>query len=82
MIDTPHKLERVHAPLRKTIKTRGHVPTYDAATKRLWLALRNVTAEWGRGAPHRRAAILPFAILYEGRFTMPAVGGTASTRNA
>jgi putative transposase len=74
VIYTTNALESVHAQLRKIIKTRGHFPNDDAATKLLWLALRNITAEWGRSAPHWRAAILQFAILYEGRFTMPAVG--------
>ena len=33
--------------LRKIIKTRGHFPTDEAATKLIWLALRNITARWG-----------------------------------
>ena len=74
VIYTTNALESVHGQLRKIIKTRGHFPTDEAATKLLWLALRNITAEWGRSAPHWRAAILQFAVLYEGRFTMPAVG--------
>ena len=36
-----NSLERVHAQLRKIIKTRGHFPNDDAATKLIWLALRN-----------------------------------------
>ena len=38
--------------LRKIIKTRGHFPNDEAATKLLWLALRNITATWVRGAPY------------------------------
>ena len=74
VIYTTTALESVHGQLRKIIKTRGHFPTDEAATKLLWLALRNITAEWGRSAPHWQATILRFAIRYEGRFTMPAVG--------
>jgi hypothetical protein len=37
------------------------------------LALRNITPKWQRGAVHWRAALNQFAILYEGRFTKPAV---------
>jgi putative transposase len=44
VIDTTNALERVHARLRKIIKTRGHCPHDEAATKRIWLALRNITA--------------------------------------
>jgi putative transposase len=41
---TTNALESVHAQLRKIIKTRGHFPNDDAATKLIWLALRNITA--------------------------------------
>jgi putative transposase len=33
----------VHARVRKIIKTRGHFPTDEAATKLIWLALRHIT---------------------------------------
>jgi transposase-like protein len=46
---TTNALESVHAQLRKIIKTRGHFPNDDAATKLIWLALRNITAKWERG---------------------------------
>lgn len=29
------------------MKTRGHFPSDEAATKLLWLALRNITGKWG-----------------------------------
>jgi putative transposase len=71
VIYTTNALESVHAQLRKIIKTRGHFPNDDAATKLIWLALRNITAKWERGAPTWRAAMRQFAILYEDRFTSP-----------
>jgi transposase-like protein len=70
---TTNALESVHAPLRKIIKTRGHFPTDEAATKLIWLALRNITAKWARGPRFWKLAMNQFAILYEGRFTTPAV---------
>jgi transposase-like protein len=73
VVYTTNALESVNAQLRKIIKTRGHFPNDEAATKLLWLALRNITAKWARGAHHWRAAMNQFAILYEGRFTKPAV---------
>jgi putative transposase len=73
VVYTTNALESVHAQLRKIIKTRGHFPTDEAATKLIWLALRNITVKWQRGAHHWRAAMNQFAILYEGRFTKPAV---------
>jgi len=71
VIYTTNALESVHARLRKIIKTRGHFPNDDAATKLIWLALRNITAQWDRGSPFWRLAMRQFAILYEDRFTAP-----------
>jgi putative transposase len=71
VIYTTNALESVHAQLRKIIKTRGHFPNDDAAIKLIWLALRNITAKWERGAPSWRTAMRQFAILYEDRFTAP-----------
>jgi transposase-like protein len=66
---TTNALESVHARIRKIIKTRGHFPHDDAATKLIWLAVRNITAEWRRPVHRWRAAMNQFAILYEDRFT-------------
>jgi len=68
VIYTTNALESVHAQLRKIIKTRGHFPTDEAATKLIWLALRHITAKWSRGAIHWKTAMRQFAILYEDRF--------------
>ena len=68
VIDTTNALESVHAQLRKIIKTRGHFPTDEAATKLIWLALRNITAKWSRGPLHWTLAMRQFAILYDDRF--------------
>ena len=53
---------------RKIIKTRGHFPSDDAASKLIWLALRNITADWGRAAKDWKEAMNQFAILYTERF--------------
>ena len=68
VIYTTNALESVHARLRKIIKTRGHFPNDEAATKLIWLALRNITARWERAAPTWREAMNQFAILYGDRF--------------
>ena len=68
VIYTTNAIESVNARLRKIIKTRGHFPSDDAATKLIWLALRNITADWGRAANHWKTAMNQFAILYEDRF--------------
>ena len=69
VIYTTNAIESVHARLRKIIKTRGHFPSDDAATKLIWLALRNITEDWGRAANNWKSAMNQFAILYEDRFT-------------
>ena len=71
IIYTTNALESLHGQLRKIIKTRGHFPTDEAATKLLWLALRNITARWTRGPQYWKPAMNQFAILYEDRFTTP-----------
>ena len=74
VIYTTNAIESVNARLRKIIKTRGHFPSDDAATKLIWLALRNITADWGRPANTWKVAMNQFAILYEDRFTQPIHG--------
>src|SRR5699024_11665293 len=64
VIYTTNAIESVHARLRKIIKTRGHFPSDEAATKLIWLALRNITAEWSRASQHWKAAMNQFAIIY------------------
>lgn len=68
VIYTTNALESVNARVRKIIKTRGHFPTDEAATKLIWLALRNIMAKSVRTAHHWKAALNQFAILYEDRF--------------
>jgi len=72
VVYTTNAIESVHARLRKIIKTRGHFPSDDAASKLIWLALRNITADWGRAAKEWREAMNQFAIAYGDRFTRPA----------
>ena len=54
VIYTTNAIESVNTRLRKIIKTRGHFPSDEAATKLIWLALRNITADWGRAATSTR----------------------------
>jgi transposase-like protein len=68
VIYTTNAIESVNAQVRKIIKTRGHFPTDDAASKLIWLALRNITADWSRPALHWKEAMNQFAILYDDRF--------------
>jgi transposase-like protein len=71
VVYTTNAIESIHSRLRKIIKTRGHFPSDDAATKLIWLALRNITADWSRPAKEWREAMNQFAIAYGDRFTRP-----------
>jgi putative transposase len=68
VIYTTNAIESINARLRKIIKTHGHFPSDEATTKLIWLALRNITADWGRAAKDWKAAMNQFAILYAERF--------------
>jgi len=68
---TTNAIENVNSQLRKIIKTRGHFPSDDAASKLIWLALQNITADRGCAAPDWKTAMNQFAILYQDRFTQP-----------
>jgi transposase-like protein len=69
VIYTTNAIERVNAQRRKIIKTRGHFPSNDAATKLIWLALRKITKGWARAGHNWKTAMNQFAILYEDRVT-------------
>jgi len=73
VIYTTNALESLNARVRKIIKTRGHFPNDDAATKLIWLALRNISAAWSRSSPAWRPAMNQFAILYGDRFMQPTI---------
>lgn len=78
VIYTTNAIESINAQLRKIIKSRGHFPSDDAASKLIWLALRNITTDWGRAAHNWKEAMNQFAILYEERFTHAAQGNAKS----
>jgi putative transposase len=73
VIYTTNALESVNARVRKIIKTRGHFPSDESASKLIWLALRNITADWSRASHDWKEAMNQFAILYADRFTAAAV---------
>jgi putative transposase len=68
VIYTTNAIESVNARIRKVIKTRGHFPNDEAATKLIWLALRNITKEWAMPVFHWKAAMVQFAIQFGDRF--------------
>lgn len=67
-IYTTNAIESLNRMLRKTLKTKGHLPSDDAACKLLYLAIRNANKTWG-AKPHYtwNQALLQFAIHFPGR---------------
>lgn len=67
MIYTTNAVEALNRSLRKIIKTRGAFPTDEAATKLLFLAIRNAGLRWRRPIAWTEA-MSQFAILFGDRF--------------
>jgi putative transposase len=67
-IYTTNAIEALNRQLRKVLKTRGHLPSDDAAFKLLYLALRNAKRVWGKPFPQWNRSLAQFAICFEGRF--------------
>ena len=62
-----HRLQSLNRVIRKSIKTRGSFPTEEAATKLIYLAIRNFE-KGGRNVREWFAARNQFAIMFEDRF--------------
>lgn len=69
IIYTTNAIESLNMQIRKVIKNRGHFPNDEAATKLIWLALRNIAKNWKMPPITWRAAKTQFAILFAERFT-------------
>jgi hypothetical protein len=70
MLYTTNAIESLHMQLRKALKIRGHFPTDEAATKLIYLVLRNISRRWHKAPQEWKAAMNQFAILYPDRFTV------------
>ena len=68
---TTKSLESLHRSLRNVIKTRGSFPSDEAASKMLYLAIRNAGMRWKRPVDWT-AAMGQFAILFKDRFPASA----------
>jgi transposase-like protein len=68
LLYTTNAIESFHMQLRKVLKNRGHFPNDGAASRLIYLALRNIVAKWRRASPAWKAAANQFAILYPDRF--------------
>lgn len=73
IIYTTNAIESMHMQLRKIVKNRGHFPSDEAASKLLYLALRNIEKDWKMPPITWKQAVNQFAILFGERF-MNALG--------
>jgi putative transposase len=70
IIYTTNAIESLHSQVRRSVRARGHFPTDEAATKLIWLILREITRDWKMPPIAWHAARAQFAILFGDRFEM------------
>ena len=73
VIYTTNAIESLNMQLRKVSKNRGHFPNDEAATRLLYLALRNITAKWKLPPLGWQSAMNQFAIRYADRLAVLSV---------
>jgi len=71
MIYTTNAIESLNMQVRKVVKNRGHFPNEEAASKLIYLALRNIVRQWKKPPPHWGAAAHQFALKFGARFISP-----------
>lgn len=69
-IYTTNAVESLNRKVRKVLKTRGHMPSDEAAMKLIYLAIYNAKKKWGGRSKAWNAAMLQFAILFEDRLEL------------
>ena len=70
MIYTTNAIEALNSKLRRAVRTRGHFPGDEAATKLLYLVLNHAAEEWKRPPREWFEAKTQFAIIFGDRFTV------------
>ena len=68
MIYTTNAIESLNMQLRKVLKNRGHFPNEEAASKLIYLALRNIVKQWKKPPTQWGAAAHQFALKFGERF--------------
>jgi putative transposase len=66
VVYTTNTIEALHRQIRKTIKTRGHLPTEEAARKLIYLSIINAQKSW-RQTYNWTSALLAFKIHFGDR---------------
>ncbi|MCA3050106.1 MAG: transposase, partial [Rhodocyclaceae bacterium] len=65
---TTNAIESVNFSLRKLIKTRGAFPNDEAASKLLYLGLRNISQRWTMPIQNWKQALSQLMIRFEQQF--------------
>ena len=68
IIYTTNAIEALNSKLRRSVRTRGHFPSDDAAMKLLFLVLRETAREWKMPPREWSEAKTQFAIMFDERF--------------
>jgi putative transposase len=70
VIYTTNAIESLNSSVRKVIKNRGHFPNDEAATKLIYLTLRNIEKKWKMPARTWKEAMNQFAVLFGDRMNV------------
>ena len=68
IIYTTNAIESLHSRIRKAIRNKGHFPSDEAASKLIWLALREIIGRWRRPPVAWHGAMAELAIQFGDRF--------------
>ena len=68
IIYTTNAIESLNSLMRKAVRVRGHFPNDEAASKLLFLVLREVSKDWKMAAREWNAARTQFAVMFGDRF--------------
>lgn len=68
IIYTTNAIESLHSRLRKAVRVRGHFPSDEAASKLLFLVLRELSQNWKMAPREWNAARTQFAVAFGDRF--------------
>jgi transposase-like protein len=64
IIDTTNAIESLHVQLRKVLKNRDHFLSDEAATKLIFLALRDITKKWKNSPITWKLAVTQLAVRF------------------
>ena len=68
IVYTTNAIEALNAKLRRAVRARGHFPSDEAATKLIFLVLRQVAQQWKMPSREWAEAKTQFAIMFGDRF--------------